>query len=86
MQLRGGCSREGEAEHSNGRLDRSREQQRCGTPSSVACSCQADFILLWQMFIDYLSRGGHTTRHSEGHPGVRHTATFWQGVSNLFGR
>lgn len=40
-----GMAEEGGTEHSNGRLDGSHEQQNCGTPSSVACSCQADFNL-----------------------------------------
>lgn len=40
-----GTAGEGGAEHSNGRLDGSHERQNCGTLSSVACSCQADFIL-----------------------------------------
>ena len=35
--LGGGYSREGGAKHGSGRLDGSRAQQSCGTPSSVSC-------------------------------------------------
>lgn len=73
-RLGGECSRRG-----RGDWTAARSSGAVGHCHLLPAAARLTSLFLQQIFIDHLSCGGHSTRHSEGHPGIRYLPLLARG-------